>query len=58
VVELFIASLALFFWVNAEPGVMRTLAYNTIFIAGTSTLFFNGNPLLRYDGYYTNRPIH
>jgi putative peptide zinc metalloprotease protein len=52
VVELFIASLALFFWVNAEPGVMRTLAYNTIFIAGTSTLFFNGNPLLRYDGYY------
>ena len=52
VVELFIASLALFFWVNAEPGVMRTLAYNTIFIAGASTLFFNGNPLLRYDGYY------
>jgi len=51
-VELVIASLALFFWVNAEPGVMRTLAYNTIFIAGTSTLFFNGNPLLRYDGYY------
>ena len=52
VVELFIAAIAVFFWVNAEPGIMRTIAYNTIFIAGTSTLFFNGNPLLRYDGYY------
>jgi putative peptide zinc metalloprotease protein len=52
VVELFIASLALFFWINAEAGVLRTLAYNTIFIAGASTVFFNANPLLRYDGYY------
>jgi putative peptide zinc metalloprotease protein len=52
VVELFLASLALYFWLNAQPGVLRTLAYNAIFIAGTSTLFFNANPLLRYDGYY------
>ena len=51
-VELFIAALALFFWVNAEPGVARSLAYNAIFIAGVSTIFFNANPLLRYDGYY------
>jgi putative peptide zinc metalloprotease protein len=51
-VELFIASLALFFWLSAQPGVPRTLAYNAIFIAGISTLFFNANPLLRYDGYY------
>ena len=52
VVELFIAALALFFWINAEPGVLRTMAYNAIFIAGASTVFFNANPLLRYDGYY------
>ena len=52
VVELFIAALALFFWLNAEPGVLRTLAYNAVFIAGASTIFFNANPLLRYDGYY------
>jgi len=52
VVELFIASLALFFWISAEPGILRTLAYNAIFIAGASTVFFNANPLLRYDGYY------
>lgn len=51
-VELFIASLALFFWLMAEPGFVRAVAYNTIFIAGVSTLFFNANPLLRFDGYY------
>jgi len=50
--ELFLASLAMFVWVNAEPGAVRTVAYNTMLIAGVSTLFFNGNPLLRYDGYY------
>jgi putative peptide zinc metalloprotease protein len=51
-VELFIASIALFVWLNAQPGPARTMAYNAIFIAGVSTLLFNGNPLLRYDGYY------
>lgn len=50
--ELFLASLALFFWVNLEAGPIRAVAYNIIIIAGVSTLFFNGNPLLRYDAYY------
>lgn len=52
VVELFLASLALFAWLNLEPGVVRTLMYNTMIIAGVATVLFNGNPLLRYDGYY------
>lgn len=52
IVELTIASLALFYWLYAEPGVAKTLAYNTLLIAGVSTLFFNANPLLRFDGYY------
>ena len=51
-VELFLASLAIFVWVSVEPGLMRSVAYNVIFVAGLSTLVFNGNPLLRYDGYY------
>ena len=51
-VELFIAALALFVWLNAEPGVVRSMAFNTIFIASISTVLFNANPLLRYDGYY------
>jgi putative peptide zinc metalloprotease protein len=28
------------------------VAFNAIFIAGVSSLLFNGNPLLRYDAYY------
>jgi putative peptide zinc metalloprotease protein len=51
-VELYLASLALFVWLSAEPGVVRTAAYNAILIAGVSTVLFNANPLLRFDGYF------
>ena len=49
---MFIGALALFFWASAEPGPMRSLSYNVIFIAGVSSILFNGNALLRYDAYY------
>jgi putative peptide zinc metalloprotease protein len=52
IVELFIAALALFLWLNLEAGAVRAMAYNVMFIAGISTVLFNANPLLRYDGYY------
>jgi putative peptide zinc metalloprotease protein len=51
-VELFLGSLALFVWLAVEPGAVRAIAYNTMLICGVSTLLFNGNPLLRFDGYY------
>lgn len=51
-VELFIASLAMYVWVMAEPGVARAIAFNVMVVAGVSTLVVNGNPLLRYDAYY------
>jgi len=50
--ELFLAALALFTWTWLEPGFARALAYNTLVMAGVSSILFNGNPLLRYDGYY------
>lgn len=50
--EVFIASLFMFVWVAAEPGWVRAVAFNVMLIAGVSTVIFNGNPLLRYDGYY------
>ncbi|MDH4095145.1 MAG: PqqD family peptide modification chaperone [Betaproteobacteria bacterium] len=52
VVELFIASLALFLWLEAQPGLFRAALYNVMLIAGISTVLFNANPLLRFDGYY------
>jgi putative peptide zinc metalloprotease protein len=35
-VELFLASLALFCWLNVRPGTVRVVAYNVMFIAGVS----------------------
>jgi putative peptide zinc metalloprotease protein len=51
-VEVFIAALALYVWLAVEHGFVRSLAYNVMLIAGITTVLFNGNPLLRYDGYY------
>lgn len=51
-VEIFVAALAAFFWAYSGPGTLHSLAYNIMFIASVSTVLFNGNPLLRFDGYY------
>lgn len=51
-VEVTLAAIALVVWLNVEPGLVRTVAFNTMLIAGVSTILFNGNPLLRFDGYY------
>lgn len=51
-VELLVSSLALFLWIVVEPGVVRSVAYNIVVMGSISTILFNGNPLLRYDGYY------
>jgi putative peptide zinc metalloprotease protein len=50
--ELALGALALLVWLSAQDGVVRALAYNVVLIAGVSTLLINGNPLMRYDGYF------
>jgi putative peptide zinc metalloprotease protein len=50
--ELFVAALAMFLWLALEPGLARALAYDVMVLASVTTLFFNANPLLRYDGYF------
>ncbi len=51
-VELFIASMAMFAWLSLDQGLARSVAFNALFIGSVSTVLFNANPLLRYDGYY------
>jgi putative peptide zinc metalloprotease protein len=51
-VELFLAAIALFVWLAVEPGWVHHIAYAVMLVGGVSTLLFNGNPLLRFDGYY------
>ncbi|SHJ72099.1 putative peptide zinc metalloprotease protein [Palleronia salina] len=50
--EIFLASVAMIVWAGAEEGLVRAFAFNVMLIGGISTLLFNGNPLLRFDGYY------
>ncbi len=52
IVEFFVAALAVFVWAATGEGALHSLAYNMIFIASVTTLLFNANPLMRYDGYY------
>lgn len=51
-VETFAAALCAVLWAMTEPGLLNTLLFNTMIVSGVTTLFFNLNPLLRYDGYY------
>ncbi len=51
-VELMLAAFALATWLSVEDGLVRDIALSVMLIGGVSTLLFNGNPLLRFDGYY------
>ncbi|MGI9515453.1 MAG: site-2 protease family protein [Pirellulaceae bacterium] len=51
-VEFILASICAFIWWFSEPGWVNMLALNVVFVCSVSTLLFNANPLLRYDGYY------
>jgi len=51
-VEVVIASVATFIWWFSEPGFLNYLCLNIMFVSSVSTILFNANPLLRYDGYY------
>jgi putative peptide zinc metalloprotease protein len=51
-VELFLASCATFIWWYSLPGLLNSICLSVMFICSVSTVVFNGNPLLRFDGYY------
>jgi len=50
--ETSLAALALFVWTASESASLRAICLNVMTIGGLSTIFINGNPLLRFDGYY------
>lgn len=49
--ELLLAALAVLVWTQVQPGLVRDLCLVVASIGGISTVAFNGNPLLRFDGY-------
>ncbi len=51
-VELILATIATYLWWFSQPGMVNFLCLSVMFICSVSTVVFNGNPLLRFDGYY------
>ena len=51
-VELVLSAIAAYVWWFSAPGIVNQLALNIVFVSSVSTIVFNANPLLRYDGYY------
>jgi putative peptide zinc metalloprotease protein len=51
-VEALLASLALIVWLGVDDGLLRDLSFAVMVVGGISTILFNGNPLLRFDGYF------
>ena len=51
-VELVLAAVCVIVWRFTQPGLLQFLCLNTILVCSVSTLVFNGNPLMRFDGYY------
>jgi putative peptide zinc metalloprotease protein len=51
-VELIFAAFATFLWAIVQPGWLQNFLFNIIIITSVSTLLFNANPLMRFDGYY------
>ena len=50
--ELFVAAVAIILWNWCDDSVVRHGALNVAATAGVASLLINGNPLMRFDGYY------
>ncbi|MCA8988704.1 MAG: HlyD family efflux transporter periplasmic adaptor subunit, partial [Planctomycetaceae bacterium] len=51
-IEVFLSSIAVFAWWFSQPGLFNYLCLNLFFVTTISTVIFNLNPLIRFDGYY------
>lgn len=53
IVELFVAAIISLVWLQMDKSTLAAqLMFNAMLVASVSTVVFNANPLLRYDGYY------
>ena len=50
-VELMISFVALIVW-NRSTGTVADIAFQTALMASVTTILFNANPLMRFDGYF------
>ena len=50
--ELFVAAMAILLWNWSDDSIVRNAALNVAATASIGSLLINGNPLMRFDGYY------
>jgi putative peptide zinc metalloprotease protein len=50
--EFILACIAAHLWLFLPDSLLRSLAFNAMLVASVNTIFFNANPLMRFDGYY------
>lgn len=50
--EFFVAALALILWASLSPGITGAVLHQVVVISTVTTVLFNANPLMRFDGYY------
>lgn len=51
-IEMAVAAVAIWLWTEASPGVTKAALHQVVVLASVTTIVFNANPLLRFDGYY------
>lgn len=51
-VEIILATIALIIWMLTGPSFLNAMMFNIVLLCSVNTVLVNGNPLLRYDGYY------
>lgn len=52
IAELLCGGIAALLWCNLAPGAVRSTLFYILTVSTLSTLLVNGNPFIRYDGYY------
>jgi len=50
--EVVIGGIGALVWANSGPGSAHTVAYYVFAVSIINTVLVNGNPFIRYDGYY------
>ena len=51
-VDLFLAAVAFWIWWTIPDGAVHQVALAVMLVCTANTLLLNGNPFMRYDGYY------
>ncbi len=50
--ELAVAAVAAIVWAHTGPGALNHICFQAALMASATTILFNANPLMRFDGYY------